>query len=109
MTSMTKQCTSGLYLGTPESNCANIASSELLNLALSVYGSKEKDGVHDVRGEIARTKYVKSLVAGALGREDEALALKEEAGTIHRMITGSAVEEDTASESYDLLVAYFYR
>jgi len=56
----------------------------------------------------SRTKYVKSLVAGALG-EDEALALKEEAGTIHRMITGSAVEEDTASESYDLLVAYFYR
>ncbi|KAK1241228.1 hypothetical protein MKX08_001202 [Trichoderma sp. CBMAI-0020] len=79
---------------------------EYLQLSLKVHTQKQSV---DTRPEIARTKYQLSQVLHEFGETEEGDELKAEAQQLRLQLTGKKPGEDESQESYDELIAYFYR
>ncbi|KAK2592574.1 hypothetical protein QQS21_009719 [Conoideocrella luteorostrata] len=81
---------------------------EYLRLSLNVHIGKQSPSI-DTRPEIARTKYQLAEVLHEHGKSEEGDKLKAEAQELRFQLTGKVPEEDDTLESYDELIAYFYR
>lgn len=63
----------------------------------------------DVEGHIARTKYKLAMVLYDSGQTEKTLTMKKEAQEIRFKMCDKRPNQDDDEESYDQLIAYFYR